>query len=42
MWWEYLLALGVGFFLGALVMALAAMSKCADCRTIAQLWGGGE
>jgi hypothetical protein len=39
MWYEFLLAFGVGFFLGAFVMALCAMARCADCKLIGQMWG---
>ena len=42
MWYEYLLAFGSGFFMGALVMALAAMAKCSDCEIIGRIWRGGK
>ena len=41
--WVYAVLIGVmGFFLGALVMSLAAMAKCADCRMIGQMFGKDE
>jgi hypothetical protein len=42
MWYEALAIFFSGFFLGMLVVALCAISRCADCRVIGQMFGAGE
>jgi len=32
-WWFLLIALGAGFFLGGLVMALMGMARCGECAS---------
>jgi H+/Cl- antiporter ClcA len=41
--WYWIAVIGFcGFFLGALVMALAAMARCSDCETIERIRRGGK